>query len=200
MFNLWKTDDRFRDIGLRSGLANWARQLLGAERVLLMEDNVVMKNGNTGRLPWHQDYSYWPLAEPSAVTVWIALDSIDAANGAMEVVPGSHEWGERLPVSFGDGIPFMAEDRPGITAVPTDPGSDNYEVVSYRLRPGECGLHSPMLWHGSAPNASPRPRRAFILRYVAVGTVWLGESRFPYDDIGCPVGSPLTEEHFPAAA
>ena len=35
-----------------------------------------------GELKWHQDYPYWPLAQPNAVTAWIALDDTDEENGA----------------------------------------------------------------------------------------------------------------------
>lgn len=200
LFNLWKFDSRFARVGTNPFIAGIARQLLGAEQVLLMEDNVVLKAPYSKRLPWHQDFSYWPLAEPTAITVWIALDHITAANGAMQVVPGSHRFGERLPVSFGDAKAFMKDERPGIQEVPQDPQSLGHEVISYDLKPGECGFHSALLWHGSSPNTHSRIRCAFVLRYLASGTIWLGAARFPYDDVGCPTGSPISNLHFPSVS
>lgn len=195
--NLWKLDERFRRVATDPVIAGLARQLLGVDEVLLMEDNVVVKNPHSKTLPWHQDYSYWPLAEPAAVTVWIALDHISAANGAMQVVPGSHTLGERLPVAFGDEQAFMHEQRPQAQELSQDPAAEGHQVVTYELQPGECGFHDAMLWHASTPNTTDSVRRAFILRYVKNGTIWLGSARFAYDDIGCGIGEPLSAAHFP---
>lgn len=198
LFNLWKLDERFARIGKDPVIAGIARRLLDCREVLLMEDNVVVKSPHSGTLPWHQDYSYWPIARPTAVTVWIALDHITAENGAMRVVPGSHRFGERLPVAFGDGAAFMHAERPGVEEMPADPAAEGYDTVTYELQPGECGFHHALLWHASTPNDTADSRYAFILRYLAGGTIWLGPTRFPYDDIGCAVGEPVGGEHFPA--
>lgn len=200
LFNLWKSDGRFARVGKDPVIAGIARQLLGANEVLLMEDNVVLKTPNSRTLPWHQDYAYWPLAEPAAVTVWIALDHITPANGAMQLVPGSHRLGERLPVSFGDARAFMHDERPGVQEVPRDPEADGHEVVTYELKPGECGFHHALVWHASTPNTNPTIRFAFAVRYLTSRTVWLGARRFPYDDVGCGIGESIHGAHFPVVA
>jgi ectoine hydroxylase-related dioxygenase (phytanoyl-CoA dioxygenase family) len=197
LFNLWKRDERFRKVVADPVIAGMSRQLLGSKEVVIMEDNVVIKNPQTKTLPWHQDYAYWPLATPAAVTVWIALDRITSENGAMLVVPGSHKLGERLPVGFGDARSFMKEDRPDVIEVSQDPAAEGHEVVSYDLQPGECGFHDALLWHASGPNRSSHNRHAFILRYIAGGTIWLGNKRFPYDEVGCAVGDPIGGPDFP---
>lgn len=197
LFNLWKTDERFARVGQHPIIAGIARQLLGAKHILLMEDNVVVKTPHSKALPWHQDYSYWPLAEPAALTVWIALDRVNAANGAMQIAPGTHKLGERLPVAFGTEQSFMQDARPGIPEVSQNPHAEGYQTLTYDFVPGDCGFHNALVWHGSTPNTDVDIRCAFILRYVAMGTQWLGASRFPYDDIGCEVNEHLTEKHFP---
>jgi hypothetical protein len=199
LFNLWKVDERFRRVAHDARLVDYARQLLGADDVLLMEDNVVVKAPHSKYLPWHQDYSYWPLGEPSAVTVWIALDDIDPSNGAMEIAPGTQFEGERLPVRFKDASSFMGEARPGVEEVPTDPRALGYEVHTYKLSAGECGIHDALVWHGSTPNQTDEIRCALVFRYVAMGAKWLGAARIPYDDVGCPIGGRLTADHFPLA-
>ena len=52
-----------------------------------MEDGAVDQEAEVvgGKLAWHQDYAYWPLATPGAVTCWIALDDVGAENGGMQV-------------------------------------------------------------------------------------------------------------------
>jgi ectoine hydroxylase-related dioxygenase (phytanoyl-CoA dioxygenase family) len=201
LFNLWERDERFRNVAFNPVIAGMAAQLLGSSGVVLMEDGAIVKNPQIGkRLSWHQDYSYWPLATPAAVTAWIALDRVTLENGAMQVAAGSHKLGERLPVEFGDGRSFMHDERPGVEAIPADPTAGN-EIVSYDLQPGECGFHDALLWHASAPNTSSNIRRAFVPRYVAAGTVWLGSKRFPYnfsdEEVGCEIGGPIGGPHFP---
>jgi ectoine hydroxylase-related dioxygenase (phytanoyl-CoA dioxygenase family) len=198
LFNLWKTDDRFRAVGLDRAIAGLAGQLLGTEDLLLFEDNVVVKTAGYGTLSWHQDSSYWPIATADAITVWIALDDVGPANGGLQVVPGSHRWEERLPVGFGDSQPLMQEFRPEQKPMPQDPAAEGHPVVTYEMKAGECGFHHPLLWHASTPNTSGRSRNAFILRYLPVGTIWLGNTRMPYEDVGCPPGEPLDGSHFPA--
>lgn len=199
LFNMWKWDARFKKVGHDPVIAGIARQLLGAEKVLLMEDNGIVKNAHAKSIPWHQDYSYWPLAEPTtAVTVWIALGRITSANGGMQIAPGTQRTLEHLPVGFANAQAFMT-DR-ALPEIPQDPVAAGYPVISYDMSPGQGGFHHPMVWHGSPPNEADEPRYAFILRYVAVGSIWLGHARMPYDDIGCKVGDPLTEDHFPQVA
>jgi hypothetical protein len=198
LFNLWKYDERFRAVGLDQRIGHLAGQLLNTDDLLLFEDNVVVKTAGYGTLSWHQDYSYWPIATPTAITVWIALDAVGPDNGGMQVVPGSHRWEERLPVGFRDSQPLMQEFRPTLKPMPQDPAAEGHPVVTYEMKAGECGFHHPLLWHSSTPNTSDRPRNAFILRYLPVGTIWLGNSRMPYDDVGCAPGQPLDGTHFPA--
>jgi ectoine hydroxylase-related dioxygenase (phytanoyl-CoA dioxygenase family) len=201
LFNLWERDERFWKIDSNPVIAGMARQLLGSEEVVLMEDGAVIKKPVVGgKLSWHQDYAYWPLATPAAVTCWIALDDVGGANGGMQVAAGSHLLGEKLPVEFGDGSSFMHDERPGIGEV-RPPEEEGLDVVGYELEAGEAGFHQALLWHASGPNTTDKPRRGFIPRYVAGGTIWLGAQRFPYnytdDELECAPGEPIHGPHFP---
>lgn len=201
LFNLWERDERFWEIDANPIIAGMARQLLGSEEVVLMEDGAVVKKPVVGgRLAWHQDYAYWPLATPGAVTCWIALDDVGADNGGMQVAVGSHKLGEKLPVEFGDGSSFMHAERPGIDEI-APPEEIGLEVARYQLKAGECGFHHALLWHASGPNTSPNPRRGFVPRYVAGGTRWLGSLRFPYnytdEELECGPGEPIHGPRFP---
>ena len=201
LFNLWERDERFWEIVANPVIAGMARQLLGSDEVVLMEDGAVVKKPVVGgRLAWHQDFAYWPLATPGAVTCWIALDDVSAENGGMQVAAGSHKLGEKLPVEFGDGSSFMHAQRPGLGEV-RPPEEEGLEVVGYELKAGECGFHHALLWHASGPNTSQNPRRGFIPRYVAGGTMWLGALRFPYnytdEELECAPGEPIHGPHFP---
>jgi ectoine hydroxylase-related dioxygenase (phytanoyl-CoA dioxygenase family) len=201
LFNLWERDARFWKIVSNPVIAGMARQLLGSGEVVLMEDGAVIKKPVVGgKLAWHQDYAYWPLATPGAVTCWIALDDVSAENGGMQVAVGSHKLGEKLPVEFGDGSSFMHAERPGLGEI-RPPEEEGLEVAGYELKAGECGFHHALLWHASGPNTSENPRRGFIPRYVAGGTIWLGTLRFPYnytdEELKCAPGEPIHGPHFP---
>jgi ectoine hydroxylase-related dioxygenase (phytanoyl-CoA dioxygenase family) len=201
LFNLWERDERFWKIDSNPVIAGMARQLLGSKEVVLLEDGAVIKKPVVGgKLAWHQDYAYWPLASPAAVTCWIALDDVSAENGGMQVADGSHKLGEKLPVEFGDGSSFMQDERPGLGEV-RPPEEVGLKAVGYELKAGECGFHNALAWHASGPNTSSNPRRGFIPRYVAGGTRWLGALRFPYnytdEELECAPGEPIHGPHFP---
>ncbi len=200
LFNLWKHDSLFDGIARNPVIAGFARQLLNSSGVHLFEDNIVIKNPYTKTIPWHQDYPYWPLATPDAITVWIALEPISQANGTMQVVPGSHKFGiETLPVYFGDASSLMKNDRQNAREISQDPAAEGHKIAYYdQINAGECGFHDSMLWHSSTPNSTDKPRRVLILRYVAGGTIWVGNERFPYDEVGIRVGEPIGGVHFPA--
>ena len=83
----------------------------------MLEDNALTKDARSGgELRWHQDYAYWPLGQPNAVTIWIALDDVTVANGAVRMAAGSHLLGERLPAVFGTGASYFADRRPAVVA------------------------------------------------------------------------------------
>lgn len=109
---------------------------------------------------WHQDSTYWGLSSPDVVTAWVALSESNKANGALEVVPGTH---------LQDQIPhrdtFSKDNmltRGQEVAVEVDPKS----AVMLELEPGEMSLHHVRLIHGSAPNPSKRRRIGFAIRYM----------------------------------
>lgn len=202
LFNLWRVEPRIREFVFDSRLARWAAQLIGAPAVRILEDNALWKAPRSGgELKWHQDWPYWPLAQPNAVTAWIALDDTDAANGAMSVAVGSHLTGERLPVAFGTGTPYHRDRRPATVGLIEDPAELGLEIAVLALRAGEASFHSSLVWHGSGPNISDRPRRAVVIRYVGDGTIWLGARRYEYNytdsEVGLKMGDPIGGEYFP---
>jgi hypothetical protein len=202
LFNLWLWQPVFRDLAFAPLLAGWAAQLIGSRQVRLLEDNALYKPPLTGgALRWHQDYSYWPIAQPNAVTAWVALDDVTIDNGAVQFAAGSHLLGERLPAIFGTGTPYLADGRPAAVREMSDPAEEGLAVEVMELAAGEASLHHSMTWHASGANSTPRPRRAFVVRYVGDGTIWLGSRRFQYnysdDEVGIPPGEPIGGRYFP---
>lgn len=202
LFNLWLVDNDYREITFNRTLARWASQLIGARQVRVLEDNALYKEpGVGGTLHWHQDYPYWPLAQPNAVTAWVALDDVDETNGAMRMAAGSHLAGETLPGIFATGTTFMEDMRAPTVRAIEDPEALGWEVQTITANKGEVSLHHSLTWHASLPNVSDRPRRAAIVRYVGDGTIWLGSKRYEYnypdDEVGFEIGEPLGGRYFP---
>lgn len=201
LFNLWLADDDFRAAAFNPTTARWAAQLLGTTRVRLLEDNALNKSPSPHELRWHQDYSYWPLAQPNAVTAWVALDDTTQHNGAMLMACGSQHLGERLPVVFGTGTPYLRESRPASVGEVGDPAELGLPVEVVELAAGEVSMHSSLTWHASGPNLSEKGRRAIVMRYVADGTIWLGEQRYEYnysdEEVGLAPGDPIGGRYFP---
>ena len=114
---------------------------------------------------------------------------------------GSHHLGERLPVVFGTGTPYLRESRPATVAEVGDPEELGLRVEVVELAAGEVSMHSALTWHASGPNLSERGRRAMVMRYVADGTVWLGAQRYEYnytdEEVGLAPGEPIGGRYFP---
>ena len=49
-------------------------------------------NGNEAQVAWHQDNNYWAAVHGTegVITVWLAVDDADVANGTMKLLPGTH--------------------------------------------------------------------------------------------------------------
>ncbi|MCO5171299.1 MAG: phytanoyl-CoA dioxygenase family protein [Planctomycetes bacterium] len=177
-------------------VAAWARALLGVPAVRLFQDHVICKPpGTPGEVAWHQDYGYWPLASPRGLTVWVALDDADEANGCLRYAPGSHHLGERRPADFVAGA--HQPDRPDLP--PLDPREAPAPPEAALARAGEALAHDPLVWHTSGPNASTRVRRAWSISLVLPDARWdPGHAPHPYVASLRPTpGAPLDPSQFP---
>lgn len=202
LFNLWRTDEAFRDFAFTPRFGGWAAQLLGARRVRVLEDNALTKDPRSGgELKWHQDYSYWPLAQPNAVTLWLALDDVTVDNGAVRMATGSHLLGERLPAVFGTGATYFQDRRPGAVRPIEEPTEAGLGVETMEMRAGEATIHHALTWHASGANVTDHARRAAVVRYVADGTIWFGARRYEFnysdDEVGLHIGDPIGGPYFP---
>ena len=100
------------------------------------------------------------MLEPNeAVTLWLALDSIDDENGCIRMVSGSRWQGMR---------PHQRSNVLGFSQGITDYGAaDHQDEVAIHAEPGDLIVHHCMTIHRADPNPSDRPRRALGLVYFA---------------------------------
>jgi chlorinating enzyme len=141
-------------------ILNYLQDLLGETLICWGTHYFCKLPGDTKRVSWHQDASYWPLTPSKTVTVWLAIDDVDVENGAMQVVPRSHLHGQ---IAFEQSKP--EEDNVLYQTVPdVSPWGD--APVPMVMRAGQISLHSDLLVHGSEPNPSTRRRCGLTMRFV----------------------------------
>ena len=88
---------------------------------------------------WHQDLAYWPATpSPETVTLWLALDDVDASNGCLRFVKGSH-----LEPELRRHRPLTGDRNESHTLV-ADVDEGDPAIVEAPLRRGEALLLAPL--------------------------------------------------------
>jgi ectoine hydroxylase-related dioxygenase (phytanoyl-CoA dioxygenase family) len=131
-------------------------------------------------------------------TVYVALDPIDAGNGAVEYVAGSHRGnGDFRPTPFRAGGEDAARyTASALDAVPNiDALRDTLDIKRFDLAPGDAVVFHGRLVHGAGGNGSAdRRRRTLALRFAGEDARWReGVSTFrPLRKAGLKTGDPLS--------
>lgn len=148
------------DLVTEPRILDYVSDLLGEDLICWGTHYFCKTPGDTKRVSWHQDASYWPLTPSKTVTVWLAIDDADEENGAMKVIPGSHRHGQ---IEFEQSSP---DERNVLNQ--TVHGADKYgdSPVSLVMKAGQMSLHADLLLHGSEPNPSMRRRCGLTMRFV----------------------------------
>jgi phytanoyl-CoA hydroxylase len=151
--NVWEHNAIFRQQLYDKNAAAIAAELIGCERVRVFHDHLIAKPPQGGStIPWHRDLANWPVAEPRAVSCWLAMDDAPSQSGAMQFMPGGHK--EEITQS----IDFLNEAQ--------DWGEREKDVVSVPVHAGDAIFHHCLSWHSSPPNRTDAWRRAYITIYL----------------------------------
>jgi ectoine hydroxylase-related dioxygenase (phytanoyl-CoA dioxygenase family) len=162
--NAWWADPDLADLATDARLGAAAARLLGVDRIRLWQDQLLHKppSGEARtRIGWHQDWDSWRTVASvdRFVTAWVALDDVDAANGAMQVLPGSNHWGLLQGQSNFLGTDLDAQlER---LAAQHDVSPQLLE-----MKAGQVSFHHVLTFHGSASNTSERVRRSLAVHLV----------------------------------
>jgi phytanoyl-CoA hydroxylase len=106
----------------------------------------------------HQDNTFLRADPETCLAAWIAVDDVDAANGGLAVVPGSHRTELACPEPADLAESFTNAEVP----VP-----DGLSKVQTKMRAGDVLFFHGSVVHGSRPNSTAdRFRRALIFHYI----------------------------------
>ena len=175
-----------RRLALESPLPELAGQLFGSSKVNFVFDQVLIKEpGALSRTAFHQDQGYFKVDGAQVASFWTSCDLVDADNGRMGYVRGSHLWAMHAPNMF-----VSQETGPthGLAQLPDIEGNeDEFDVIYFDVEPGDVIVHDYRTVHGSRGNVSTdRTRRAVSLRYAGDGVTYLdrpsARGEFPVDD------------------
>lgn len=149
--DLWHYDTTFNHLLLKSKLPQIAIALMGQSSVRLLHDHIINKNKqNNEEVPWHQDYTYWPIDNPNGLSLWMPFMNLDENAGVLEVVPKSHIRGEERPVDFiNDSKDFS-----------------NEATVKLSANKGDLVVLHCLTWHRTGRNISVENRIAYIALWI----------------------------------
>ena len=196
---LWPRNGEFRDIVFNSPAAQTAARVMDAGKVNIVFDQFLIKEpGTQERTRWHHDLPYWPIDGDQVCTLWLALDPVDAASGAVEYVRGSHRWGMRYKAEAFLGEGRYKEDLPPVPDI--DGMRGELEFIQPELEPGDCTVHHGLTVHGAPGNATAdRRRRAYITRWAGDNVVYYPRPGIQpmLRDPDIPPGGPLDSDLWP---
>lgn len=113
-------------------------------------------------VPWHQDSGYFgPESNNSMIlTTWLPLVPVDASNGCLQIIPGTHNLGLR---------PHATEAREGNFLEADITGLDESKAVTCAMQPGDALIFNNLTMHRSLESTAPTIRWSIDLRYIRSG-------------------------------
>lgn len=152
-----REDELFAQAALAPVMGQNAARLLGRDAAMrFLTDLLAVKlpvssSGRGAESDFHQDYNLLPF-DRNSVNVWVALDTVEAAQGPLRFFSRSHTLGMLgKPGDYMDMWPRVRRvcsiDGPAI------------------LHPGDATVHGSQTIHGASENLSDRARWGYILSY-----------------------------------
>ena len=112
--------------------------------------------------PPHQDAFYFMLQPPQALTMWLALETVDEENGCVRYIKGSHLRGMRIHAKSN-----IAGFSQGIADYSNHDFQTEIPIVA---KSGDLLIHHAMTVHRADANKSEKRSRK------ALGLIYFGES------------------------
>jgi ectoine hydroxylase-related dioxygenase (phytanoyl-CoA dioxygenase family) len=162
--NAWKGDRSIAAVVQSADFGRVVSELMDWPGARVMQDNAIWKPVGAKSLGYHQDNAYLHWFKPGEIcTVWIALDDIEAENGTMELVKGSHRWRQTKP----EGEFHAPDDYRAVMIKNAKLEGIVPEIVPVVVPKGGGSLHHGWTWHGSGRNTGSNPRRSLVLHAMS---------------------------------
>ena len=188
-------------------LGKAAASLMAVDHVRLLDEETLLKFPGGKETGWHQDLPYLPVDGRHLLTMWLAIDDVEADMSTMEYVPRSHRIG-----SLGRQIPFDAARRGELPIeVLAKAGMPKHwsellndhdrefigEKVSFAVKAGEAIAHDGMMIHSTGANTSDKVRRAMGIVIIAANAQYTGIPRKEFDELGLETYGQFDHSDFP---
>jgi ectoine hydroxylase-related dioxygenase (phytanoyl-CoA dioxygenase family) len=154
-----------RDLVLDRNLGSLVAQLEDIAEVRLCFDSLLAKRPFAMASRFHLDLPHWSVTSVHAATIWIAVDNVDATNGCMCYLPGTHLSRRCEPVDAPQGFRDLFERYPDWVEI---------APVFCPMIAGDAVIHHALTAHGSTANFQPGWRRAMSIAYVAADATFTG--------------------------
>jgi ectoine hydroxylase-related dioxygenase (phytanoyl-CoA dioxygenase family) len=120
--------------------------------------------------PFHTDDTFYRIARPRdavSVSTIVAIDAFTLENGATQLVPGSHRWGDAAVDHLLARIDFETVPEAARVPTPATPLPDELRgrVQDVVMSPGAAIVFLGTLVHRGGANRSARPRLALSNQY-----------------------------------
>lgn len=157
LFNLWREDDRIKELVFSKRLAKIASDLMQTSGVRLYHDQALFKEGGGGITPWHADQYYWPLDSDKTITAWIPLQATPLELGPLEFSAGSHRIVEGRDLEISDESEQQIEQKLRVT---------DFKHVIEAFDVGEISFHSGWVFHRAGANSTSQMRKVMTIIYM----------------------------------
>lgn len=157
LFNLWREDERIRELVFSKRIAKIASDLMQTRGARLYHDQALYKEPGGGITPWHADQYYWPLETDKSVTAWMPLQATPLDMGPLEFSAGSHVIVSGRELAIGDESEEKIQKALRVT---------DFQHVVEPFELGEISFHSGWIFHRAGANQSPEMRRVMTVIYM----------------------------------
>lgn len=157
IFNLWREDERIRELIFSKRIAKIASDLMQTKGVRLYHDQALYKESGGGITPWHADQYYWPLETDKTVTAWIPLHPVPLEMGPLEFSAGSHQIISGRDLQISDESEKLIQEKLRVT---------DFRHVIEPFDLGEISFHSGWVFHRAGANSSGEIRKVMTIIYM----------------------------------
>ena len=168
-------NEAFGLLGAHPRMIDPVEQIFG-EKVYMHQYKINAKSAFTGDVwQWHQDYGTWKrddgMPQPLAMNIAVFLDEVYPVNGALMLIPKSHQHGtlkaghDKSTTSY----PLWTLDQETVTRLCREAETEDAPgIVAPTGKPGSVLMFHGNLVHASPPNITPYPRKIVYLTLCAV--------------------------------